>query len=166
VAPGFLRWAILGSNSPLALRYGQIALFYWGLALSDRLRFAQIATKIATKPAPFAALVRIARTPPVRPIQEREWHPLTRSRPLGSGVIVTGTLERHPDSGRATNLLADSIRRLARTAGEPAEVRQLRPPASEPAEGEDNFCVVAPPAISFGHGRRRWPLPSGLSAWK
>jgi hypothetical protein len=43
------QWAILGSNSPLGLRYGQIAQFCWGLALSDQLRFAQIATKIATK---------------------------------------------------------------------------------------------------------------------
>src|ERR1700690_1729279 len=40
--------------------------FFWGSVLSARLSFAQIATKIATKPAPFAALVRIARTSPVR----------------------------------------------------------------------------------------------------
>jgi hypothetical protein len=46
---GQMQWAILGSNSPLVLRYGQDAWFYWGAVPSDQLRFAQIATKIATK---------------------------------------------------------------------------------------------------------------------
>jgi hypothetical protein len=41
--------------------------------LSDQLGFAQIATKIATKPARFVALVTIARTPPVRPRRESAW---------------------------------------------------------------------------------------------
>jgi hypothetical protein len=75
-----------------------------------------------------------------------------RREPL---VIVTGTLERHPDGGGATNLLADSITRLTHTAGEPAKVRQLRPAAPAPADDEDNFRVVAPPAMHFAQGRRR-----------
>ncbi len=75
-----------------------------------------------------------------------------RREPL---VIVTGTLERHPDGGGATNLLAGSIKRLTHTAGEPAAIRQLRPAAPAPAEDEENFRVVAPPAMHFAQGRRR-----------
>jgi hypothetical protein len=77
------RWAILGSNSPLGLGLGQIARFYLDSVPSDQLGFAQIATKIATKPAPFAALVTIARTPPVRPKQQR--HQRRRWLPLAKG---------------------------------------------------------------------------------
>jgi hypothetical protein len=76
-------WAILGSNSPLGLGLGQIARFYLDSVPSDQLGFAQIATKIATKPAPFAALVTIARTPPVRPKQQR--HQRRRWLPLAKG---------------------------------------------------------------------------------
>jgi hypothetical protein len=83
ISSGFLRWAILGSNSPLGLGLGQIARFYLDSVPSDQLGFAQIATKIATKPAPFAALVTIARTPPVRPKQQR--HQRRRWLPLAKG---------------------------------------------------------------------------------
>ncbi len=74
-----------------------------------------------------------------------------RQEPL---VIVTGRLERHPDGGGATNLLATSIEPLVHTSGEPAEVQPLRPAAPPPAEDEDNFRVVAPPAMHFAQGRR------------
>jgi error-prone DNA polymerase len=75
-----------------------------------------------------------------------------RREPL---VIIAGRLERHPDGGGATNLLATSIERLTHTAAVAAQVQALHPPAPPLTEEEDDFLAVAPQAINFGHGRRR-----------
>ncbi len=74
-----------------------------------------------------------------------------RTEPL---IVVKGRLDRHANGGGQVNLLATSLHRLTHTTGHPAAIRDLPQPAKPPATDED-FKPVAPPAMSFGRGRRR-----------
>jgi hypothetical protein len=89
-----------------------------------------------------------------------------RTEPL---VLVKGRLERYESGGGAINLLAADIDPLRNASGRVASVTPLRPPSSGAgdddvpatgiedgrATGTDGFLAVAPPALSFGGGRRR-----------
>jgi error-prone DNA polymerase len=97
-----------------------------------------------------------------------------RTEPL---VLVKGRLERYESGGGAINLLAAQMDPLRNASGPAASVTPLRPPSSGPGEddvpatdideglavgagyaqatGTDDFLAVAPPALSFGQGRRR-----------
>jgi len=75
-----------------------------------------------------------------------------RGEPL---ILVAGRLERHQKAGGATNLLAENLTRLTNITGAAAPVANLRPPAEPGDTGEDDFRVVAPPAMNFAQGRRR-----------
>src|SRR5207253_5822182 len=113
------------------------------------------------------------------PPQVYERHRLTvRTEPL---VLAAGRLERHPAAGGAINVLVDSLEALAAPDAPLAEVKDFSPlderereriAAAEAGEdevaaaaggggggkvaaGAGDFRAVAPPAMSFGSGRRR-----------
>ncbi|MGH2832367.1 MAG: DNA polymerase III subunit alpha [Solirubrobacteraceae bacterium] len=74
-----------------------------------------------------------------------------RAEPL---ILVHGRLEWHPSGAAAANVLADSVMRLD-NAKRQANVEELAPKRSTTIEPADDFIAVAPPAMSFGQGRRR-----------
>ncbi len=106
------------------------------------------------------------------PPQVYERHRLTvRTEPL---VAATGRLERHPAADGAINVLVDSLEALAAPDVPLAEVKDFSPldelerariaaaeagedelAAAAGAGGAGDFRAVAPPAMSFGSGRRR-----------
>ena len=98
-----------------------------------------------------------------------ERHRLTvRTEPL---VLAAGRLERHPAGGGAINVLVDTLAPVAAPDLQLAEVKDFSPldererermAAAEAdreevaaAAGAGDFRAVAPPAMSFGSGRRR-----------
>jgi DNA polymerase III alpha subunit len=74
-----------------------------------------------------------------------------RAEPL---ILVHGRLQWHSSGAAAANVLADSVMRLdnAKRSANVEELAPMRPATIEPA---DDFIAVAPPAMSFGQGRRR-----------
>jgi error-prone DNA polymerase len=76
-----------------------------------------------------------------------------RTQPL---IVIEGRLERHAAGGGAINLLASAIAPLPQSSdGTAASVRNLHRPSEPQAAPVDDFTLVAPPAMNFGHGRRR-----------